>query len=704
MVILGVITSITKIQKRKINLLFIFICIFISVSISVSFLGVDFPKSFWGNYWRADGLITLFHLVGLFFLLFLFWNDTWQKPTFLAIALGSIGTSIWAISTYFAIHVLNFGWLDVWRGPIGVSFGQPNFLAGYLTITFPFLAYFAYAQKGKLRFLWIITILIQFAAIAATLSKGGALGIAAFVLGTLFIITNKTKWAILLILAIAFGGISYLLFLLAQPSTLGQLEHGKGFIFEGRPRIFVKALIASESRPLTGWGWANFDYAFQSVDWPVKIEKDAYVDKAHTTILEILVTTGVIGLVFYLLVVGYSFFKFYYLSKENDWYKFAFLSLLLIFIHQQTNITSIAEDVVFWLLLGVLASSNSQFVLKLAWDKMKTFGILTSIVLVLFSGFLGWWIGKNGKLFDRGQLLSPLVNFSEKKAKEKPFDKYSFENLSKREFVPSQITVEKTIKETRGFTSYLFSYQSDGKKVTGQLNIPAGAGPFPTILMLRGYIDPQLYKTGDGTKNAAAFFAKNGFITIAPDFLGYGGSDPVLGDVLEARFQTYPTALSLLASLKSIKEVDTQNLFIWGHSNGGHLSLAALEITGRPIPTTLWAPVSKYFPISVLFYTDDSEDKGKMLRRVISDFEENYDPNHYSIDTYFDRINAPIQLHQGAMDDLVPKRWSDQLAAALKKQNKDVTYYVYPKADHNMVPNWNIAVQRDLEFFKKNLK
>ena len=73
------------------------------------------------------------------------------------------------------------------------------------------------------------------------------------------------------------------------------------------------------------------------------------------------------------------------------------------------------------------------------------------------------------------------------------------------------------------------------------------------------------------------------------------------------------------------------------------------------------------------------------------------------MDTYFDRINSPLQLHQGTLDDLVLKRWSDELVAALKSKDKKVNYFVYPRADHNMMPNWNIAVERDLEFFRKNL-
>ena len=38
----------------------------------------------------------------------------------------------------------------------------------------------------------------------------------------------------------------------------------------------------------------------------------------------------------------------------------------------------------------------------------------------------------------------------------------------------------------------------------------------------------------------------------------------------------------------------------------------------------------------------------------------------------------------------------------LENLEKDVKYYVYPNADHNLRPNWDTVVSRDLEFFNSN--
>ncbi len=288
-----------------------------------------------------------------------------------------------------------------------------------------------------------------------------------------------------------------------------------------------------------------------------------------------------------------------------------------------------------------------------------------------------------------------------------PLAKYQLEALASKTIAQREIEIREVITEEDEYTSYLFEHSFDptledvqNKIVTGQINIPAGGNNLPLVLMFRGYVDQSLYETGIGTKNAAAVFASNGFITVAPDFLGYAGSSSESGDIFETRFQTYTTALSMLSSLDSIEKWDGKNVFIWAHSNGGQVALTLLSVTKRAIPTTLWAPVTKPFPYSVLYYTDESADGGKFIRRELAQFEEIYDVNLYSFTNYLDRIAAPIQLHQGTADDAIPVSWSDSLVAKLRALELDVTYHKYPGADHNMRPDWNTVVARDLEFFE----
>ena len=291
-----------------------------------------------------------------------------------------------------------------------------------------------------------------------------------------------------------------------------------------------------------------------------------------------------------------------------------------------------------------------------------------------------------------------------------PLSKYDFDNLAAHQFSEGKLTIGKELDETESYTSYSFDFDfspaldDEIKTTSGQINLPNENGKYPAVLMLRGYVDQTLYTTGVGTKSAASYFADRGFITIAPDFLGYAQSDKNEADIFESRFQTYTTVLSLLNSLNKIDKWDGNNIFIWGHSNGGHLAISVLEITKKDIPTTLWAPVSKPFPYSVLYYTDESEDKGKLIRKELAKFEDIYDTDKYSITEYLDKINTTIQIHQGTNDDSVPIDWSDDLYNQLLGNDIEVTYYTYQGADHNLRPSWDEVVKRDVDFFRNQTK
>lgn len=315
-------------------------------------------------------------------------------------------------------------------------------------------------------------------------------------------------------------------------------------------------------------------------------------------------------------------------------------------------------------------------------------------------------------------VLSPIG----KKILEKPLDKYTFETLKKTNFEESQITIGKKLKDGEGFESYIFYYTLKDEKslprqrrVSGMLNLPKKEGTFPVIVMYRGYVDREKYTIGEGTRHSSEVFAQNGFITLAPDFLGYGESDNPSSDSFEERFQTYTTAITLLNSVKNLNngllpiseniKADPEKIGIWGHSNGGQISLSVLEITGRRYPTVLWAPVSKPFPYSILYFTDESSDHGKILRKVLANFEKDYDVEKYSLTNYLSWINAPLQINQGTDDEEVPLRWSDQLNEELKKADKNVTYYTYSGENHNFNNGlWPLAIQRAISFYTFNLK
>ncbi len=328
--------------------------------------------------------------------------------------------------------------------------------------------------------------------------------------------------------------------------------------------------------------------------------------------------------------------------------------------------------------------------------------IWIGLILGLATGSLTTLIFINN--YSIRKYLSPVAENQTPKVK--PLEKYTIETLRRREFKPSQIILDEQIASAQDFTTHKFHFDSDGKKITGLVHIPIGkpGQKFPAIVQFRGFVEKEKYAPGIGTQRSAEVFAQNGFISLAPDFLGYGGSASPSADVFAERFETYTTALNLLASVSTLPQTDAGKVGIWGHSNGGQIALTVLEIVNKSYPTSVWAPVTKPFPYSILYYTDEFDDRGKMLRQKLAQFESMYDVELYSMRNYLDYIQSPLQLHQGTQDDAVPKKWSDEFVDLIQDKGKTIAYYTYTGADHNLSGSWKMVVARDVDFFNKYLR
>jgi len=91
------------------------------------------------------------------------------------------------------------------------------------------------------------------------------------------------------------------------------------------------------------------------------------------------------------------------------------------------------------------------------------------------------------------------------------------------------------------------------------------------------------------------------------------------------------------------------------------------------------------------------------MRKVLSQFEDDYDTEKFSPTNYYQWIKAPIEINQGENDQEVPVWWSTDLVKTLKKNQIDVKYLTYPNSDHNFLPNgWSNAVTNSIEFFREN--
>jgi len=300
----------------------VLVVFFFTTALVSSVLGVNFDKSFWGNPYRTDGILALSWLVGIALATGLIYKDGYKAPL---------------VRTIFVLSIL-MSVLSITKLSLAGGLGNPNFLAGFLLVTFPF-SHFAAKKFGGYYFAGFI---IQALAILGTGARAGIVGLTFYFL---IYLVGKRQYSVK---ALAVAALVFLISVAAvAQSELRVKKESEFVIAESRERIVTKGILAFTKRPVLGWGWANFDFAFDAIDWPLKFNDDAYVDKAHSNLLEVLVTTGAAGFVIYISIIAAAFVK---LKKGFVPY---FLSFVMFIFHSQTNVTHFAEEAVFWFLIGV---------------------------------------------------------------------------------------------------------------------------------------------------------------------------------------------------------------------------------------------------------------------------------------------------------------------------------------------------------------
>lgn len=284
-----------------------------------------------------------------------------------------------------------------------------------------------------------------------------------------------------------------------------------------------------------------------------------------------------------------------------------------------------------------------------------------------------------------------------------PLYPYTIEGLRARAYPGGTIEVRQVIAEAAGFTRYYVAYPSDGLTITGIMQVPHGEGPFPVALLLHGYIDRHLYSAGADTWQAANYLSERGFLTIAPDYRTWGGSDD---DTSLFHTGLVADVLNLISSLPSLPQADAEKVVLWGHSMGGGVSTKVLVVDERPLAAVLYAPnsaddadlIARWGPgcrPGVPLVTNNDCNPGDYLSTSLPpELMEAYfaaaaDPaflRHVAPLYHLEAVQAPVQIHIGAADggqlNTTPPEWSDRLYTGLLAADKQAAFYSYPNEGH----------------------
>ncbi|MCP5092310.1 MAG: alpha/beta fold hydrolase [Gammaproteobacteria bacterium] len=290
----------------------------------------------------------------------------------------------------------------------------------------------------------------------------------------------------------------------------------------------------------------------------------------------------------------------------------------------------------------------------------------------------------------------------------------------------TELTLVGEIEGGPGFDAFLYAYDSAGLRVYAMVAMPHAPKPdggFPVLIANHGHHpDPPNYgitadgkdwRPGDYYRRIPELFVARKFAVVMPDYRGHNTSEgfEFTEGMLESSYYT-EDVLNLMAGLDALPNIDTDMLFMWGHSMGGEVTLRALLATDRLRAASMWSSVGGDIWDQSYYYSryedpqapDSSETPKSVIERLrgrIAELDEDFDYSTAEPLLHLDYLQTPIIIQHAIGDRGAAYKWSERLAKELYLRGKRYEFISYAGDDHLFQDtNLETAVDRDAEFFR----
>lgn len=349
------------------------------------FFSQNFAQSFFGSYDRQSGYIS--YLFYFFWFALLSYNlisldNHYPQPQAAARferriqrAIIVAACSAFIVAIYGILQILGLDFIKWPEDPLLTkrtlsSFGQPNFLASWLLLVIPLSAYLIYKSERVIyKFFFSLVFFAQLVCLFFTASRGGMIALVMtgllFILYIIFFLNIKRiskifiSSGLLLLLIIGAWGVNYLV-----PGRISSLLDFRGGSMAARVNFYQAASDAIIKKPIFGYGVENSGEVFINYyqpDWGIYGDIGATTDKAHNLVLDIILATGFLGLLFFILI----YYFYFALVKENiQQRKMRELSIALALgvaaylFSLLFSFSIVAGEIYFWFFLALLVAIN----------------------------------------------------------------------------------------------------------------------------------------------------------------------------------------------------------------------------------------------------------------------------------------------------------------------------------------------------------
>ncbi len=354
----------------------------------LSLNSVNFLQSWFGSYERQMGLGFYFWLAIWYSFIVYYFGGSRQERSSASIAIWQRGvmSSSWlmviagSVASIYAF--LQFCGYDfaLWQEPqlytrAISTLGQPNFLGSFLLFTLPLSAYiFVFKTNFWPRVLIFSLVLIQLTGLVVSGSRAAWLALILST-GAAVLLLAWRRWRYWAIgLALIFVCLSVGAFYLLMPGRFLALGDWSGGSLALRHYFYQAAWPAISERPWFGVGLENGGEVlvkqYQS-DWGVFMPIDGYTDKVHNSLLDIVIQTGFLGLIFWLglyIFWAWQCWRLWQLPAGRAFALVAGTAMLAYGLSLMVGISDITNIFYFWVLAALVTAGN----LALRFDQYKS--------------------------------------------------------------------------------------------------------------------------------------------------------------------------------------------------------------------------------------------------------------------------------------------------------------------------------------------
>ena len=336
--------------------------------------------SFWGTLERMGGLWTFWHYFVFFIILISVFTkkEHWQRLFSLTIFVG-------VLSAFYGFgQKTDLGFIvgSGGRERIFGTIGNPALFAGYelLSVFLSLIMYFNLKNTQNKKTFYLFVFVITSVAALMTAVRGSVLGYAVGLTVFAFLWMRHKKSYIGKIAFKTFVGLAFLFIVFSS------LFNDSSFVKNSRylSRITnlsltsvtvqtrfwawqagLKGWSENPKTILLGWGPENFNIPFSKYFNPkffVGSGSETLFDRAHNMFVEVLVTTGLIGLIAYVNIFFALFVSLRKLLKNNDFvvYGSGLISAIIAYIiHNSFIFDTSANFIVFFTIVGFVSYLNS---------------------------------------------------------------------------------------------------------------------------------------------------------------------------------------------------------------------------------------------------------------------------------------------------------------------------------------------------------